>query len=523
MKILCAWIGRADLIALAYKHASEEVRTNVAKLVGRLPLEEHAGLGPVKTLLERQSFDEIHLLLSYPEWLAAPFIEFLERDAAVHHHSLENPTDYPSVYQAVDSTLKKVTTKHSDVDLWFHLSPGTPTMAAVWVLLGKTKYPARFWQTHKGAANEAAVPFDLTVDVLPEVLRNPDRHLLDLATGNPAETPGFEDITGTSQAIRYAFLKSQKAAIREVPVLIFGESGTGKEMFAGAIHRASRRRDKTFLPINCAAIPSQLMESQLFGHRKGAFTGANDDHEGAFSVADGGTIFLDEVGELPMDIQAKLLRVLQPPHGKSSCTRQFSPVGSTEILESDIRILAATNRDLPAMIREGTFREDLYYRIAVFTIGLPPLRERRKDISLIADVLLELVNRDFQKQEPGYESRTLTDSAASYLTGYSWPGNVRQLKNALIQAAVMSDSPEIERYHLEAATGDTIHAEAEPNLPSLAPGFLIDEYLESIQRRILEKAMQESGWVKTRAAAILGIKNHQTLDNRLKKLGITRP
>jgi transcriptional regulator with GAF, ATPase, and Fis domain len=197
------------------------------------------------------------------------------------------------------------------------------------VLLGKTKYPARFYQTHNGDASITDIPFDLTVDFLPALLREPDRALQQLASRRPQDIPGFERISGDSRAIRIAVGRAQKAALRDVPVLLSGESGTGKEMFARAIHDASHRRHKPFLAFNCAAMPKSLVESELFGHARGAFTGADRPYAGAFERADGGTLFLDEVGECDPDIQAKLLRVLQPPPGEFPCIREFQPLGST--------------------------------------------------------------------------------------------------------------------------------------------------------------------------------------------------
>jgi len=529
VKILCSWIGTADLRALYKAAPSEELLEKLAaqKIKGIGEETHDVGKGPVATLLEHEEFDEVHLLINRPELVGVikrPLRESLGNQITIHAHDFEIPTDYPSVYKAAHATLEEVTAEKGGA-LSLHLSPGTPTMAAVWVLLGKTKYPARFWQTYEGKASEADVPFDLTMDVLPEILRNPDRHLQELALSSPSETHGFEDITGKSQAIRYAVSKARRAAIRDVPVLLVGESGTGKEMFARAIHKASLRSSKQFLPINCAAIPSQLIESMLFGHKKGAFTGADKDHDGMFLAADNGTIFLDEVGELPPEIQAKLLRVLQPPPGETSCTREFSPVGSSKTLRSNVRILAATNRDLPMMTNDGGFREDLYYRLAVFTVTLPPLRERRTDLVPIANVLVKQINRDFGAQEPGYVDKSLSKSAERYMKQYQWPGNVRQLQNALIQAAVMSDGSEIEGFHLEAAVGEITPRSVggQQLVPELVPGFSLEDYLNGVERPILEKAMRQSGWSSMRAAELLGFNNYQTLNYRLKKLGIKKP
>ncbi|MCA8990054.1 MAG: sigma-54 factor interaction domain-containing protein, partial [Planctomycetaceae bacterium] len=233
-------------------------------------------------------------------------------------------------------------------------------MTAVLLLLGKTRYPATFYETSRdGKSWVTDVPFDL-IDVIPDVLKNPDSHLQHLASESPSEVEGFEDIVGDSRAVRDAVGRAKRAAMRGVSVLLLGESGSGKEMFAQAIHRASPRRDKTFIAINCAALPKSLLESELFGHVKGAFTGADKNRDGAFVAADGGTLFLDEVGECDLETQAKLLRVLQPITGAGPGFRKVSRIGEEKERTVDVRIIAATNRDLHSAIKHGSFRDDLF-------------------------------------------------------------------------------------------------------------------------------------------------------------------
>lgn len=210
--------------------------------------------------------------------------------------------------------------------------------------------------------------------------------------------------------------RAQKAAVRDVPVLIVGETGTGKELFARAIHQSSHRRDGPFVAINCAAIPRDLLESELFGHKKGAFTGASEDRIGAVEHADRGTLFLDEIGECDPGMQSKLLRVLQPPDGQGPCHRVFRRVGETQDRTCDVRLITATNRDLLASIEAHSFREDLYYRLAVITLSLPSLRDRKTDISLLVEALLDRVNADFRRQEPGFKDKSVSD-ATVFLCG----------------------------------------------------------------------------------------------------------
>jgi transcriptional regulator with GAF, ATPase, and Fis domain len=265
------------------------------------------------------------------------------------------------------------------------------------------------------------------------------------------------------------------------------------------------------------------MESELFGHERGAFTGADKKYPGAFQRADGGTLFLDEVGECDPDIQAKLLRVLQPPPDASPCTREFQPIGATKPLRTDVRVIAATNRNLITMVQDGAFREDLFFRLAVITIKLPPLRDRRSDIPHIATALLAQINRDFERQEPGYRHKFLSGSARSFVSRHDWPGNVRQLYNALLQAAVMSDKDAIGVEDLHAAIAempDTRPRQDDPLELPLGNGFRLDKHLEAIQRHYIQRAMHEAHGVKSQAARLLGIKNYQTLDAQLKRLGV---
>jgi len=526
MDVLISWIGHTDLRFFAVGRSPEQ-REQIRSIVRAKTLEDpHTGMSPVRTMLEARPFDQIHFLSNYAEDLTNQLVAWTEVEGQVHYPDIgTNPADYRGVYAGTETALRLICQGLGNKPFNLHilLSPGTPTMAAILVLLGKTKYPATFWQTWDSKATKTEIPFDLIVDVVPDLLRGSDSRLQHLAALSPKDVHGFTDIIGDSKAIRLAVGRARKAALRDVPVLLAGESGTGKEMFSRAIHRASHRRSRPFLPINCAAIPSQLMEAELFGHTKGSFTGATNDRKGAFTEANGGTIFLDEVGELHPEIQAKLLRVLQPPPGEPPCTREFAPVGSTKNQRSDVRVVAATNRDLLAMIREGTFREDLFYRLAVITIKLPPLRERRTDISAIADRLLAQINSDFAKQEPGYKDKSLSASAKAFVVRHPWGGNVRELYNALIQAAVMTEDPVLQAEDLAAATvempinpGHGKDAAAQP----LGDGFSLDDHLISIQKDYLRRAMQEADGVKTQAAKLLGMKNYQTLDAQLKRFKI---
>ncbi len=444
-RILTAWIGNNDLRAMLPSLAAKRKEEVLAAIGGAEPKSGEAG--PIRTLVEAESFDEMLLMSNYPAEWNKEFVKWLGRDCSVARVSLSDPTDYSAIFQLVDGELKKLKDRPdwANTELCIHLSPGSPAMTAVWVLLGKSRYPATFYQTYKGRAWVTEVPFDLAVDFLPELLRDPDAHFQHLASQSPSEVAGFEGIAGDSKAIRLAVGRAKRAAMRGVSILILGESGTGKEMFARAIHDASPRRDKPFYAINCAAISRDLLESELFGHKKGAFTGAVSERRGAFEEADGGTIFLDEVGECDLAMQAKLLRVLQPLPDKRPCCRQFRRVGEAEERSCDVRLIAATNRDLLTAVAEGEFREDLFYRLAVVTLKLPSLRDRRADIPKITEHLLKQINDIFRAEEKGYRDKSLSDGATAFVKRHRWPGNVRQLQNALVQAAVLAEGEVIDR------------------------------------------------------------------------------
>jgi DNA-binding NtrC family response regulator len=520
-RILVSWIGYTDFRALAATLGPEQ---QAAVLKGLNPPTLLVGqAGPLKSLLDQERFDEVHLLTDHGRARERLYAMWIGGGAVLHQVTVKDPTNYADVFRIVDRELSSVIPlpRRECEELCIHLSPGTPTMAAIWVLLGKSKYhPATFYQTHDGRAWVTDIPFDLVVDYVPEVLRRADARLQSLAGQGPQDVEGFEAITGDSHGIRVAVGRARRAARREVPVLILGESGTGKEMFARAIHDASPRRGRPFVAINCAAVSRELLESELFGHKKGAFTGAVEDRDGAFREADGGTLFLDEVGECDPAMQAKLLRVLQPPEG-DPCRRVFYRVGDSRPLTSDVRVLAATNRDLLDGVARHQFREDLYYRLAVITLKLPALRERRGDLPLIARRLLERINRDFGRQEPGYRPRRLSDAALEFIKKHSWPGNVRQLGNTLTQAAVMTDGELIDRDDIEDALAE-VPTEGVADLSELplGEGFSLERHLEEVQRHYLRRAMEQAGGVKRRAARLLGYRHYQTLAAQLDRLGI---
>jgi two-component system, NtrC family, response regulator AtoC len=315
---------------------------------------------------------------------------------------------------------------------------------------------------------------------------------------------GFEELIGKSEPLKRVIDMAQRAAPTDLTVLIHGESGTGKELMARAIHRLSARKDGPFIPVNCAAIPEGLLESELFGHERGAFTGAIRARPGRFELAREGTLFLDEIGDMPVAMQAKILRVLQE--------RQFERVGGTRSIGADVRVIAATHQDLEAMASEGRFRSDLFYRLQGVRLVMPPLRERIDDLPLLVTHLLERAAQRLWRQPA-----TVSTEALRNLWTYPWPGNIRELQHVLEGAMVLSDGvilPEhlpttVQRGAKAAAAGDT---------SPVVTGSL-DEALEEWERRAILDALQKAHGVQARAAKILGI-TERSLWYRVKKLKI---
>ena len=319
----------------------------------------------------------------------------------------------------------------------------------------------------------------------------------------------YVDIVGNSDALREVLRLVDHVTDTSVPVLVLGESGTGKELIARAIHHNGPRNARRFVTENCAAIPASLLESVLFGHVKGAFTGADRDREGLFELADGGTMFLDEVGELPLEMQVKLLRVLE--------SGELRQVGGKETRRVDVRIISATNRDLAAMVSAGAFREDLYYRINVLRVRMPPLRERREDVpELVAHFLHQ------QASESGGEPKAITDDALRLLSGYEWPGNVRQLRNEILRAVALSEQvilPEVLSQEVRDRSLPTSELAREGGR---ALKDIVQDAVDDLERRLVEDALRSHGWRKTDAARVLQL-SRPTLDAKLKRLGIRRP
>jgi DNA-binding NtrC family response regulator len=305
----------------------------------------------------------------------------------------------------------------------------------------------------------------------------------------------FENIIGHSPAMQEIFATIMRVAGTRATVLLAGESGVGKDMIARAIHQHSPRSDRPFVKINCTAIPENLMESELFGYEKGAFTGANISKPGKFETADTGTVFLDEIGDVPASIQVKLLRVLQD--------REFERLGSNKIMHTDVRVIAATNVDLRAALEQGTFREDLYYRLNVVPINIPPLRERKEDIPYLVDYFVKKFNGE------------ISEGALERLTSYHWPGNVRELENVIERSVLLAQGPMVEAADIRLDTTQRARPAAAAPDHFLPEGMTLDEY----EQHIIRESLKRANGNKSQAARLLGL-TRNALRYRLDQMGI---
>jgi DNA-binding NtrC family response regulator len=496
MKILLAWIGPTDL-----KAAEGESKV---------------GSGPICAAVKETAYDRVILLNNYPAKDGAGYVKWLRQrtgSAVEHHHiSLSSPTDFGEIYKAVVKTLEQMRDKYGEeVRPAFHISPGTPAMAAVWIIVAKTRFPAELIESSKeGGVRRVSVPFDISAEFIPDLLRQPEEDLRRLAPGLSPEAPGFDDIIYRSAQMKEVIRMARLMALHKLPVLIEGESGTGKEMIARAIHVAGGREGH-FIAVNCGAIPAELVESELFGHEKGAFSGAVQKRDGYFVNANGGTIFLDEVGELPLRAQVKLLRVLQE--------QEVTPVGSSLSKKVDARVISATNRTLINEVALGNFREDLFYRLAVFILRLPPLRERQGDVGLLLERMLDGMKEQIPDLIP--ENKKLSVDARNFLLHYNWPGNVREMKNTLLRAAVLSSGPQITEAEIRQAifTAPSQNKDGILNRP-LGDGFTLQQAINEVAQHYLRKALEQAHGNKSEAAELVGLPSYQTFTNWLKKYGI---
>jgi DNA-binding NtrC family response regulator len=491
-KILISWIGQRDLDAV-----------------------QNDGDGPILATMRHQKPDQTYLLFNYATEKVQPYLEWLRLKAPApanidaRHATLRSPVDYTDIHHAAQALLQEIWGLHSQAHRSILISPGTPAMQAVWILLGKTRFPAEFLQASpEQGVQPVHLPFAISAEFQPAGAAQAGRQLRELVAADVPETAGFELVVTGHPLLQDLKRRAAALARFDVPVLVLGESGTGKELFARAIHNSSARSNRPFIAVNCGAIPPELIDSMLFGHAKGAFTGALRDAAGVFEQSDGGTLFLDELGELSAPAQVRLLRVLQEG--------RVVPVGGNKERTVDVRLISATHRDLQADIAERRFREDLYYRVAVGVLELPPLRERQGDVHHLTEYfLIEIAEQLGFQQTP-----SLTPAARNRLLLHAWPGNVRELRAALLRAALWATDDRIDALDIEGAL--LVRPAASDNIlnRSLGNGFDLDALLHDVERHYLEQALQAAEGSKTKASRLLGLRSHQVLTTRLRSRGL---
>lgn len=487
-RVLVCWVGGNDLKAI-----------------------EGGEVGPIVSTLRSDAFDRVELLCSYPAERVEPYLAWLREQAdvpiAAHYAILSSPVHFGEIYQAASQHLKRLCTSSNQLSIL--LSPGTPAMQAVWILLGKTRYLATFYQSSlEQGVQQVEVPFEIAAEYVPAANTISTDKLVQLAGLDAPVDAAFDSIVTQSERMLALKAQAQVLAAKQVPVLIYGETGTGKELFARAIHNAGPRSAAPFIAVNCGAIVPELIDSTLFGHKKGAFTGAIADRPGVFLQAHGGTLFLDEFGELTPDVQVRLLRVLQEG--------TFIPVGSNQELKVDVRLITATHRNLMQEVARGRFREDLFYRIAVGVLHLPPLREREGDLLLLSEKLLAGI----ASQDPSLGGKKISAEAKNLILQHPWRGNVRELQSTLLRAALWCQGDLITANDIEQALFKMPQEEADLLAMDVSQGIDIQRIISSVAGRYLRKALTLTGNNKTRAANLLGLKSQQTLSNWMDRYGI---
>lgn len=492
MATLLSWLGRTDL--------------------DQMKLDKPASIATIA--LKGKTLDSIIILAStwedewydYEEWLKRKLAcaGRSKTSVAIQRVRLASPIDYSAITKVMQKQLSKISAGSENI--YLNLTSGTPAMTVVSVLLGKSIAKCQFLQTSpKGELIEVDIP----VDFATEYTKSSTGAIQSLTSNLPQLSSAFEAITAKSTIMQLLVKKAHRLALSDLPALVLGESGSGKEVMATAIHNASSRAEMPFRAVNCGALPENLVDSILFGHVKGAFTGADKDHAGLFEQANGGTLFLDEVGELPLNVQVKLLRALQQ--------KEITRVGDVKSRIVDVRIIAATHQDLFQMTSQGAFREDLFYRLAVGVIEMPPLRTRTEDIPELITTLMSDINQQAEKH-PLFESKKISDDAINFAKSYPWPGNIRELWNTLNRAILWSESSTISAKDLQSSV---LSAGRKQSLQGefSVPGD-IQQYLDNIKKDAVESALEYSRHNKSKAAEALGLKSHQTLSGWMTKLGI---
>lgn len=494
MKTLFTWLGKTDI-----ENMEEETNAAISSIA----------------LKSKDPFDKIVIVSNtwdekwhrYEKWLKKK-LAFAHRpyeDVSVNRVFIASPIDYDSISKESQKWINKLSSECES--LYINLTSGTPAMSAVSIILGKAKSNTYFYQSNpKGQVFLDDIPFDFVAEHDASVARA----ISSKATKLPTNDKAFEDIIAVSPQMLEVVSKAAKLAPLDLPVLVLGETGTGKEVISNAIHKASRRASQTIKTVNCGALPENLVDSILFGHVKGAFTGALKEHKGLFEQADGGTLFLDEVGELSLDVQVKLLRALQ----QGEITR----VGDDKTITVDVRVIAATHRNLVTMVEDGEFREDLFYRLALGIVEIPALRDRTEDIGPLVHALASEIN-DNAKSYSDFKSKNISKKGMKFILSQPWRGNIRELWSTLNRALLLSEKDEISDLDIQDALISRENKQHEHDI-HLAYGDVVDlkQITENIEKKYIEAALKATGGAKGKATDMLSLGLHQNLRNMMKRL-----
>ena len=522
--LVFTWLGHVDRrVSLAHLHAAGAIETarygtllaSIRETDNRYakgPDGSGLGFGKIEPLAAYLGTHvEYHVLSDHDTETTEYFRMWLEGrgyKVVIHPISLHSASDYTEVYGTVDALLSEVEQTHppTDYDYGFYLAPGTRAMASVWLLLGRTRFNGNVyhWGTKDPAPSLVQLPFDLDVKFQPAVDARRTAALKVLRENFPDEA--LADISGDSPSLLSAKQTAADYAALPFDVLLIGDTGTGKEKFARCIHKASHRESRPFIPVNCGEFTDELFASRMFGYRKGAFTGATGDQNGLMDAAHSGTLFLDEVGELSLPMQATLLRALQPLDDTKPTIRHIRPVGATDDKAVDVRIIAATNRNLVEMVRRGEFREDLLQRLDWLTIRIPSLSERREDIPQLTERFLADINASCQGTDPDAAPKSLVPQAVRVLQAAHWSGNVRQLKKVLARAHAFAVGSDITAEDVaRALRNDAFGASARTPIleRSLGDGFDLDAVEVEVRVHYLTRALAEGGDA-AKAARLIG-------------------
>jgi len=510
MRVLLSWIGAQDpWIGPGGRTAGKLQHFDTVRPDG-------ARDGPILSFLgHADRFDVLYLLVD-PSIAETGAVEALGQELVTRHPGLkvlfkhvpiDDPRAYDPLYRHMLAACKEASDSHgTEADYNIFLSPGTPQMHAIWVLLSKTLFLATTWQGSdqpgRPRAEVAKIPFDIEAQIIEPARQE--------ATAAPPDLGSIGFIYQSPKTAQILEMLVRVARRTDLPILIIGERGTGKELLARIAHQKGQRPNGPFVPLNCSALPEQLAESELFGHRRGAFTGANCTKPGVFEVAQGGTLFLDEIAELALGTQAKLLRVLQE--------KAVRRLGDNNELSVDFRLVAATNRDIRTMVTENTFRADLYDRVNGVTIQIPPLRERSEDIAPLIEHFLQVANKGARLKK--IRGARLAPGASTRLLRHSWPGNVRELAVTIERLVGMADggtikTRDVDQALLQSSGGLGTLASIDADL---RPGRGTDDILEDVKRELYRQAQHKWG-NQPRIATALGI-TQQAVSQRKKHLGL---